>query len=168
MTDRTHKVLVADDDESVRESLCKLLHGEGYDVVSAANGAEAVQTFRREQDQIDLLLVDLNMPLRNGWATLDRLLEVNPSLPVLIVTGQPNQYELAEAAGVSALVEKPIDVPALLQLIQKLLDGPVESLLRRAGHRELPFHLVRAAGFGSRYSSTEQNVTPYTHGGLNE
>ena len=53
MTERTHKVLVADDDESVRESLCKLLHGEGYDVVSVANGAEAVQTFRREQDQID-------------------------------------------------------------------------------------------------------------------
>ena len=61
------------------------------------------------------------MPLKNGWATMDRLLEVNPSLPVLIVTGQPNQDELAEAAGVSALVEKPIDVPALLQLIHKLL-----------------------------------------------
>jgi CheY-like chemotaxis protein len=168
MSELTNRVLVADDDESVRESLCKLLHGEGYDVVSVANGAEAVQSFRREQDQIDLLLVDLNMPLRNGWATLDRLLEVNPSLPVLIVTGQPNQSELAEAAGVSALVEKPIDVPALLQLIQRLLTAPVEPPLQRAGHREVQFHLVRAAGFASRDSGTEQNVTPYTHGGLNE
>lgn len=117
MTERTYKVLVADDDESVRASLRKLLRGEGYQVVSVANGAEAVKTFRLEQDQIDLLLVDLNMPMKNGWATVDRLLEVNPSLPVLIVTGPPNQYELAEAAGVSALVEKPIDVPALLQLM---------------------------------------------------
>lgn len=168
MTERTHKLLVADDDESVRESLRKLLHGEGYQVIAVANGAEAVEAFRLEQNQIELLLVDLNMPLRNGWATLDRLIEMNPFLPVLIVTGQPNQSEMAEVAGVSALVEKPIDVPALLQLIQKLLDGPVESLLQRIGHRELPFHLVRAAGFRSRYSSTEQNVTPYTHGGLNE
>jgi DNA-binding NtrC family response regulator len=96
------------------------------------------------------------------------LIEVNPSLPVLIVTGQPNQYELAEAAGVSALVEKPIDVPALLQLIHKLLAGPVESRLPRTGHREFPFQHLRAAGYASRYSWTEQNVTPYKHGGLNE
>lgn len=168
MTERTYKVLVADDDESVRASLRKLLHGEGYQVVSVANGAEAVKTFRLEQDQIDLLLVDLNMPMKNGWATVDRLLEVNPSLPVLIVTGPPNQYELAEAAGVSALVEKPIDVPALLQLMQKLLAGPVESRLQRTSHRKFPFQLVRAAGDTSRYSWTEQNVTPHFHGGLNE
>ena len=99
-------------------------------------------------------LVDLNMPLKNGWATLDRLIEVNPSLPVLIVTGQPNQFELAEAAGVSALVEKPIDVPALLLLIQELLAGPAESRLLPAGHREFPFQHLRAAGYASRYSWT--------------
>lgn len=168
MTERTHKVLVADDDESVRESLRKLLHGEGYQVIAVANGAEAVETFCREQDQIDLLLVDLNMPLKNGWATLDRLLEVNPSLPVLIVTGQPNQYEMAEATGVSALVDKPIDVEALLQLIQKLLTGPVESRLPLPGHRGFPFHHLRAAGYVSRYLWTEQHFTPHPHGGLNE
>jgi len=169
MSGPTNKVLVADDDESVRESLRKLLRGEGYQVVSVANGAEAVEAFRQDQDQIDLLLVDLNMPLKNGWATLDRLLEVNPSLPVLIVTGQPNQYEMAEAAGVSALVEKPIDVPALLQLIRKLLAGPVESGVQGNGHRGfLPFQLVRAAGHSSRYSWLAQNVTPYIHEGLND
>jgi CheY-like chemotaxis protein len=168
MTERTHKVLVADDDEAVRESLCKLLYAEGYQVVSVANGAEAVKAFHREQDPIDLLLLDLNMPLKNGWATLDRLIEVNPSLPVLIVTGQPNQYELAQAAGVSALVEKPIDVPALLQLIKELLPRPVESRRQRAGHRECPFRHLRAAGYASRYLWTEQKVTSHSHWGLNE
>jgi CheY-like chemotaxis protein len=168
MSGQANKVLVADDDESVRESLCKLLHGEGYQVAAVANGAETVETFCREQNQIDLLLVDLNMPLKNGWATLDRLLEVNPSLPVLIVTGQPNQYEMAEAAGVTALVEKPIDVPSLLQLIHKLLAGPVKSPIQGGGHRRLPFHFVRAAGYNSRYLWLAQNVAPYHHGGLNE
>src|SRR5208282_3218080 len=151
MSGHTNKVLIADDDASVRESLRKLLHGEGYQVVSVANGAEAVETFYREQNQIDLLLVDLNMPLKNGWATVDRLIEVNPSLPILIVTGQPNQFEMAEAAGVSALVEKPIDVPALLQVIHKLLAKPVMSSVQGGGHREFPFHLVRAAGYTSHY-----------------
>ena len=168
MTERTHKVLVADDDESVRESLCKLLQDEGYEVSAVANGAETVETFCREQNRIDLLLVDLNMPLMNGWATLDRLLEVNPSLPVLIVTAQPNQYEMAEAAGVSALVEKPIDVPALLQLVHNLLAGPVKSRVRGSSQREFPFHLVRATGYTSRYSLNERDVTPYTRWGLNE
>jgi two-component system, cell cycle sensor histidine kinase and response regulator CckA len=168
MTERNHKVLVADDDESVRESLSKLLQGEGYEVVAVANGAQAVETFRREQDQLGLLLVDLNMPIKNGWATVDRLLEINPTLPILIVTGQPNQYELAKSAGVSALVEKPIDVPAMLQLIQDLLAWPVGSILEGVGHRHLPFRHLRGAGLGSRYSNAEQNVSPYLHGGLNE
>ena len=168
MSERTYKLLVADDDESVRESLRKLLHGEGYQVVLAVNGAEAVETFRREQARIDLLLVDLNMPMKNGWATLDRLREVNPALPVFILTGMSHQSELAEAASVSALVEKPIDVPGLLELIQKLLVEPVESRIQRTGHLEFPFHHLRAAGYTSRYKWAEQHVAPYGHGGLNE
>jgi CheY-like chemotaxis protein len=168
MTERSQRVLVADDDESVRESLSKLLHGEGYEVVSVTNGAEAVETFRREKDHIGLLLADLNMPFKNGWATVDRLLEINPTLPILIVTGQPNQYELAKSAGVSALVEKPIDVPAMLQLIQDLMAWPVGPTIEGVGHRNPPFRHLRGMGLASRYSTTEQNVSPYLHKGLNE
>lgn len=168
MNKPAHKVLVVDDDESVRKSLCKLLNGEGYQVAAVADGAEAVKIFCGDQNQIDMLLVDLNMPLKNGWATLDRLLEVNPFLPVLIVTGQPNQYEMAEAAGVSGLVEKPIDVPLFLQLIHKLLVGPTKSGLLSNDHQGFPFHLVRAAGYISSHAWKDMNTTPYHHGGLNE
>ena len=108
------------------------------------------------------------MPMKNGWATLDQLFEVNPSLLVIIVTGQPNQIEMAEAAGVSALVEKPIDVPALLRLIQELMDGPGQSRPPHATHRESPFHHLRAAGYALRLKWTEQNVSSWTSGGLNE
>lgn len=168
MTGRTYKVLVVDDDESVRESLRKLLCSEGYQVLSVAGGTEAVESFRQEQDPIDLLLVDLNMPLKNGWVTIDRLLEVNPALPVVVVTGQPNQYEMAEAAGVNALVEKPVDVPSLLLLIQGLLAGSVDFRLRHADHRKFRLSHLRAASSASRYLWTEQIVTPYFNGGLNE
>ncbi len=166
MNNGAYKVLVADDDASVRESLCKLLHGEGYQVAAVTNGAEAVDTVCRVENQIDLLLVDLNMPLKNGWATLDRLLEFNPCLPVLIVTGQSNQYEMAEAAGVSALVEKPIDVPALLEVIHKLLNGPVNTRILGSDDQGFPFQLVRAAGYLSTWQGSE--IYPHTCGGLNE
>jgi CheY-like chemotaxis protein len=160
-------VLVVDDDESIRESLCKVLHTEGYQVVAAANGAEAVEVFCREKPQIDLLLIDLNMPLKNGWATLDRLLEVSPFLPILIVTGQPNQYEMAESAGVCALVEKPIDVPSLLRLIRRLLGESATVRIQGRHDQAVRFHFVRAAGY-VRDSWREQRDFPYHHGGLNE
>ena len=163
-----HSVLLADDDVSVRESLRKLLHTEGYQVVLAVNGVEAVEKFRSEENPIDLVLLDLNMPLKNGWATLDRLIEYNPCLPVMVLTGLPNQYTLAEAAGVSALVEKPIDVQALLQLMQDLLAKPVQSRLQGIGRREFPVHHLRAAGRASRGLWPKQYVIPHTRGGLNE
>ena len=169
MNQTAHKVLVIDDDESIRKSLCKLLHGEGYQVSAVADGNEAVEKYCGDKTtQVDMLLVDLNMPLKNGWATLDRFLEVNPLLPVLIVTGQPNQYAMAEAAGVSGLVEKPINVPLFLQLIHKLLIGPTQSCLHRIGHQDFPFHLVPAAGCTSIHAWKNRNTTSYHHGGLNE
>ncbi len=161
--------MVVDDDESICNSLHKLLDSEGYQVISAANGAEAVETFHREQNQIDLLLVDLNMPIKNGWVILNQLMEVNPSLPVFILTGLSHQSELAEAAGVNALVEKPIDVPGLLQLIQKQLVGSAPSpLFQPAGHRAFPFHWLRASRDAQRAQWAELPGTPYDHWGLNE
>ena len=168
MSRQNYNILIADDDASVRESLCKLLVGEGYQVTAVANGAEVVAAFFRDQNQIDLLLIDLNMPLKNGWATLDRLLEMNPALPILIVTGQPNQYEMAEAAGVCALVEKPIDVPLLLQVIRELLTRSISSRRPNQDPLGLPFHFVSAAGYVSRYLWKEHTARPYSHWGLNE
>jgi len=168
MSNPAHKVLVVDDDESIRKSLCKLLHGEGYQVVTVASGSRAVEILCLERVKFDLLLVDLNMPLKNGWATLDRVLEINPFLPVIIVTGQPNQQEMAEAAGVNALVEKPIDVPLLLQIIQNLLAEAAKSRLPRTDQQALPFYCARVADYTRRYAWTDPNATAYPHGGLNE
>lgn len=166
MNQATHNVMVVDDDESIRNSLRKLLSSEGYHVTLAANGVEAMETFRRQQEQIDLLLIDLNMPLKNGWATLDRLLEANCSPPVFILTGLSHQSELAEAAGVCALVEKPINVPGLLRLIQRQLAGPLPSP-QAAGHRVFPFYCLRARN-ESAGQEPEPTVPTYNHWGLNE
>jgi CheY-like chemotaxis protein len=165
MSKPVHRVLVVDDDESIRESLCKLLQGEGFQVAAGANGLAAVKMLCHDRQPFDLLLVDLNMPVKNGWATLDRVLEINPFLPVIIVTGQPDQQEMAEAAGVNALVEKPVDVPLLLEIVHKLLAGAVESRLQRADQQ---FYRVCAAGYTRGYAWKNPDAAPYLHGGLNE
>jgi CheY-like chemotaxis protein len=126
---RKKVVLVVDDDASVRQSIRKVLEGAGYEVAAACDGEEAVVQFAPEQ--IDLVLLDLNLPLRSGWDVFERLTTRYPLVPVIIITGMPNQYRTALAAGVGALMEKPIGVPALLKTIGELLAEPKEARLRR-------------------------------------
>jgi DNA-binding NtrC family response regulator len=129
------KVLVVDDDDSVRESLKKVLQDAGYDVVLAAGGLEAATRF--EPAEIDLLLLDLNLPNQSGWDLFEHLTTRHPFVPVIIITGMPNQYRTALAAGAGALFEKPVEVPTLLKTMEDLLAEPNEQRLRRlCGHME--------------------------------
>src|SRR6266545_6492493 len=105
----TKRILLVDDDRSIRESLSKILRAENYEVVLDENSQEAIE--RHGVERIDLLILDLNMPFKNAWATLERLVGINPLLPVIIITGRSNQRGVAESAGVDALMEKPLDVP---------------------------------------------------------
>ncbi|HTQ49305.1 MAG TPA: response regulator [Candidatus Acidoferrales bacterium] len=122
-------VLIADDDLSVRKSLSKVLKDAGYQVVEAGDGAEAIEQFKT--GQIDLLLLDIGLPIRNGWDTFESITSRSPAFPIIIITGKDNQYDTAVAAGVGALMEKPPDVTQLLKTIQELLVEPAESRLRR-------------------------------------
>lgn len=133
-------VLVVDDDAAVRQSVRKVLEGAGYEVAAACDGEEAVVRFAPEQ--IDLVLLDLNLPLRSGWDVFERLTTRYPFVPVIIITGMPNQYRTALAAGVGALMEKPINVPALLKTMGELLTEPKEARLRRmCGYQQDTKHL---------------------------
>ena len=67
--------------------------------------------------------------------TLEWLAAVNPLLPVIIITGRSYQRALAETAGADTLMEKPLDVPLLLQTIRELMDEPMESRAQRARNR---------------------------------
>jgi DNA-binding response OmpR family regulator len=124
-------VLIADDDLSVRESLGKVLKEVGYNVVEAADGAEAIEEFK--VGQVDLLLLDIGLPVRDGWDVFESITSRAPALPIIIITGSNNQYDTAVAASVGALMEKPLDVVELLKTIQELLTEPQETRLRRFG-----------------------------------
>ena len=129
----TKRILLVDDERSIRESLSKILGVENYEVVVVENGQEAIE--KHGAQRIDLLILDLNMPVINGWVTLEWLASVNPLLPVIIITGRSNQHALAEKAGADALMEKPLDVPVLLKTVRELMDEPMESRAQRARNR---------------------------------
>jgi DNA-binding response OmpR family regulator len=154
---RRAKLLLADDERSIRESLRKLFQAEQYDVVLAANGEEAVTKFQGASTEIDLVLIDFNQPLGNRSASINRFRQLNPLLPILVLTRMPNQRAVAEASQVSALVEKPIDVPALLLFIRQLLGAIQHSQLQglppgRQAFQYLPSNQDFAPPHGDPYS----------------
>jgi len=123
------KILLADDDEEVLAALSAALASEDYDVVVAKNGREAIEHFQK--GRFDIALLDLNMPVKGGWEAFERLTTIHPLLQVIVITARPDQYPLAAAAGVAALMEKPLDLPLLLRTIDDLLCEPVERRLSR-------------------------------------
>lgn len=131
------KILIVDDDRSILESLSKLLRAEGYEIDLAEDGQKAIEKLL--QEHIDLLLLDLGLPVKDGWVTLSWLAEVKAIFPVIIITGRNNQRELAEKAGADALMEKPLDVPRLLQTIHELINESVETRTQRASRRPSGF-----------------------------
>jgi DNA-binding response OmpR family regulator len=129
------RILIVDDDQSVRESLRKVLEGAGYEVALAAGGVEAA--VRLEPGRIDLVLLDLNLPNQSGWDVFEQITTRRPLVPVIIITGLPVQRGTAAMAGVGALFEKPVEVAALLQRMEELLaESPEARLQRLCGYVE--------------------------------
>jgi len=133
-------LLLVDDDPAVRESLAHVLIGEGYDVLPACNGLEALELAAR--NEVELVLLDLNLPKKNGWDTFELLIKQNPQLPVIIITARPNQLFPALASGAGALMEKPLDFPKLLQTIRDLLAEPGEARAARLAGKPAEFHYL--------------------------
>jgi CheY-like chemotaxis protein len=129
--DRTahNRVLIADDDPTVRGSLAAVLESEGYVVDEARNGIEAVT--RAIQNAPDLVLLDLNMPHCDGWNAFSQLDWVTPLLPVIVITARPNQYQEAVRLGVDGFMEKPLNIPILVRAVKRFTSGDESRHARR-------------------------------------
>ena len=132
---RSPKVLIADDDPAVREALKKVLRKAGYEVDVAADGEQALARFNA--GHVDLMVLDLGLPIQGGWDDFERITNDNPLLPIIIITGQSSEIRMVEAAGVGALMEKPLDPAQFLQTMKAVLAEPRKVRLRRAcGHTQ--------------------------------
>jgi DNA-binding response OmpR family regulator len=137
-----NRILVVDDDSSVRELMARVLAGEGYMVSAAADGTAALEI--AAATKIDLVLLDLNLPGESGWDIFERLTAANPLLAVIIITARSNQLFTALGTGVGALLEKPLHFPKLLQTIRQLLAEPAELRRARMAGEPAKFHYLHA------------------------
>ena len=137
------RILIVDDDTSVRESLKRVLIESGYEVSMACDGAEGETQLRSQP--VDLLILDLNMPNRDGWDVLGCTTAENPLLPVILITGMFDQLETTMIPGVSVLLKKPVDVAPLLESIKTLLTESVEERLGKVHAAQEPTPWMRAS-----------------------
>jgi DNA-binding response OmpR family regulator len=113
------KILLADDDPGVRETLSRVLESEQYDVVTSRTGRDTSAKFIA--DVPDLVLLDLNMPESDGWKVYELINSTHPLVPVIIITARPHQYHRAADLGIDAIMEKPLHLPLLLETIAHYL-----------------------------------------------
>jgi DNA-binding response OmpR family regulator len=137
------RILLADDDASVREMLGRVLESEHYKVILAKDGNEAAA--KSVSGEPDLVLLDLNMPDRDGWSAFRFMNAAHPLRPVIVITARPNQYPQADQLGVDALMEKPLNLALLLRTIRSLLSEPEPQRARRVTDRSF-----KTAFLGSR------------------
>lgn len=113
-------VLVIDDDVAIREALEAVLEDEGYAVQSAANGREALALLRTGEGQPTVILLDLMMPVVNGWE-FRAAQQGDPSLapiPVVVLSADRDVAAKAAALQVSGYLAKPINLDVLLDVVR--------------------------------------------------
>jgi CheY-like chemotaxis protein len=119
-------VLVVDDEDVVRRTAKNALQRYGYTVITAANGHEAVELYRRLSDRISLVLLDMTMPLMSGQETLRELQAVDPSVRVILSSGF-NEVEAIRrfvGSGLAGFVQKPYHAATLAGKVREILNGP--------------------------------------------
>ena len=106
------RVLIAEDEASVRALVARALVADGYEVMEAADGAEALETLNNEHGRFDLLLTDIKMPVMDGIALSLAVARDYPALPILMMTGYADQRERATGleAIIRAVIAKPFTV----------------------------------------------------------
>jgi CheY-like chemotaxis protein len=127
------RLLVADDSPVERLALAHFLRKNGYDVSEAGDGNSAV--LHLKNTQVDLLLLDLNMPQGDGFSVLRYLQEHRRALPVILLSGMPVdaiQHEMhrLHEKKLPPLLLKPIDPEQLIQVVELQLSGGVPDLSR--------------------------------------
>ena len=117
-------ILVVDDEKMIRDLAVEMLSQSGYTVITAPDGETAIQVFRKENNRIALVILDLIMPGMDGKRCLSELLRFNPEARIIIASGYASQELATEMLGLGAkgLVGKPYDFARMLKVVRTTLD----------------------------------------------
>jgi CheY-like chemotaxis protein len=109
------RILLVEDDDSVRSFVARALEFDRHSVVEAVDGDEGLETFVADHDGFDLILTDIQMPVLDGIAMSEAVARAKPDQKILMMTGYANQRERAKSlnAIVLEVVQKPFTLPEI-------------------------------------------------------
>ena len=115
------RVLVADDEPSLRAILCRQLKHNGFDVLEAPDGQRTIDRFGEDPASIDCVLLDLSMPERTGEEVLHELRQIRADIPIVLMSGYAEESILArfEGADLAGFLQKPVPAADLLAMIRR-------------------------------------------------
>ncbi len=125
MTAGEHTILVVEDEELLLDLLKELLEGEGYRVITAVDGQQAIDLYKAEQERVSLVLSDMGLPTMGGWEVLRRLKAINPSVKVILSSGFVDSKVRQEMlnSGANDFIQKPFMPDKVIRQIHDSITG---------------------------------------------
>lgn len=124
---REELVLIVDDEAAIRESSKALLEAYQYQVLTAANGKEAIALYQQYQNNISVVLVDMMMPVMDGTTTIHRLHEINPTVKIIAISGLVSRTQTPATEVASRFLQKPYTAEELLRTMRQVCDARYQS-----------------------------------------
>ena len=120
------RVLIVDDDASIRGLLRQAFEMNSFEVIEASNGEEAVRTFR--EGGIDLVITDIIMPDKEGLESIMDLKEIDPDVKIIAISGggrlEPHSYlQMAAKFGAKKVFQKPLSISLLIEAAKELTES---------------------------------------------
>ena len=122
------RILIAEDEESIRNLVTRALRQDGHEVSIASDGAEALDLLTREKGAFELLLTDIRMPVMDGIALALAAARDYPELTILLMTGYADQRERAH--GLDALIHDVLTKPFTLATMRSAVNGALVAHAR--------------------------------------
>lgn len=116
-------VLVVEDEDVLIELLRGMLEANGFSVMTAMDGQEAINLYREHFQDISIVLTDMGLPLKGGWEVLEEVLKINPGAKVICASGFLDSSIRDEmiASGAVEFIQKPYAYDSLIGLMRRLL-----------------------------------------------
>ena len=117
-------IIIVEDDPTLLNLLHQFLTQEGYEVITAANGSEALKKLDRPETNPDLIITDVSLPGMDGFTLLERIREKNASVPVLFMTGLGlDTLERAGSLQPDAVLKKPVKLADIISTVKRFADA---------------------------------------------
>jgi CheY-like chemotaxis protein len=120
----TETILIVEDDRDVRNMLTSILQSQGYSTIEAGDGDDAIRVHHEHQERIDLIILDVVMPGRNGREVLDEITRADPGVKAIFVSGYTGDVVIDKGIHRDNrdFLPKPLSIPALLGKVREVLD----------------------------------------------